>query len=215
MEADAFLTLFINQVDQVSATDSDYAELRAQRLFDCNEVVIDLVNSFDFSWLLTTGTVTVSASASSANLASDFGNISAKGGVWRTTDGEPLDFKDPDQILSLRLQPGNRPTRPEVYSIFGISAGLQQIQTETLGAACGLTYLYKKLFPTLTDAANGSFLNMPEPIQRTTIWMGMMAKKRGEDFRDNTAYKASKAYTISSDQKGKERGGQLSSFFGS
>lgn len=214
MEADAFLDDFIEQVDKVSATDGDYGSLRNERLSDLNEVCIDLVHSFDFSWLARSTTVTVSASASSAALASDFYNIGGKGGVWRTVDGEPLTYKDPDYILWLRLQPGNRPTRPEFYSIFDSSSGLQLIQTETLGAACSLTYLYRRVFPALTDAANGSFLVMPEVHQRTAVWMGMTAKKNGEDFRTNAAYIASKQSAAASDQKGKEQGGQLASFFG-
>jgi hypothetical protein len=219
MEADAFLTLFINKVDKVPATDGDYAELRDVRLADLNEVVNDFVQSYDFSFLIKTATLTVTSGTSSAELPTDFDNIGAKGGVWRTSDGEPLEYKDPDQLMAARLLPGNRPSLPEIYSFFGVSDtidGGELIQTETLGASVTLRLLYKIAPPIVSDSGTGGLAAIPEGHQRGAIWAGMVAKKRNpeSDFRNDPLYVAAKRAAISSDQKGKESGGQLASFFG-
>lgn len=224
MEADAFLTLFINKVDKVSAADADYAELRDERLMDLNEVAIDFVQSYDFSWMLSTDTLTVQAGSSEAELPSNFDNFGAKGGIWRSADGEPLEYRDPDKLMTLRLRPGNRPTLPDVYSIFEISgsiAGGEVFQTEILGADCAMTLLFKKNLPAITDTgattdAFSPLANIPEAHQRGAIWIGMMCKvkSKDQDFRNHPAYMAAKQAAIKSDQKGKEKGGQLPSCFG-
>lgn len=224
MEANAYLTLFINKVDKVSATDGDYSELRDVRLMDLNEVAIDFAHSYDFSWLLNSDTLTVSSGSSEADLPTDFDNIGAKGGVWRVSDGEPLEYMDPDKLMTLRLQPGNRPTLPEFYTFYGVSgtlAGGEVIQTEILGASCQLRILYKRNLPAITDTGDTTdafspLAAIPESHQRGAIWIGMMCKvkSKDEDFRNHPAYIAAKQAAIKSDQKGKEKGGQLPSFFG-
>lgn len=218
MEADAFLTLFINQVDKVSASDADYATLRTERLFDLIEVSIDLVQSHDFSWMLKADTVTIAASGYEVSCPSDLDNISAKGGVFRTSDGERLTYRDPDVIYGQRIEPGYRPSLPDEYSIFSIGSteGTEMLQTATLGASCQFSILYKKTLPAITDSSSGNFVYIPESHQRGVIWIGMMAKTKfkDKDFRNHPAYVAAKRAAIASDQKGKEQGGRLASFFG-
>lgn len=218
MEAAAFLDLYITQVDRVTATDADYSALRVQRLFDLNEVVIDFTQAFPYSWMLKPTTVTIAASDFQIALPADFDNISPKGGVWRTSDYEKLTYRDPDVIYGQRIDAGCRPALPDEYSIFNVGStdGAQMLQTATLSASCGFSVLYKKAIYAITDASDGAFLAIPEMHQRGVIWVGMMAKNKlkEKDFRTNPAYVAAKRAAIASDQKGKEQGGQLPSFFG-
>jgi len=218
MEADAFLTLFLAQVDQVAGADADNTALRTQRLFDLNEVAIDFVQSYDFSWMLKTGTLTIAAAGFEGTLPTDFDNIGAKGGVFRTSDGQRLTYCDPDKLYEARLDPSYRPALPDEYSFFSVTTdGYEVLQTAILGASCGFSLLYKKNLTTITDTSSGSGLNaIPESHQRGVIWAGMMAKAKDKDndFRSNPMYVAAKRSAIASNQKGKEQGGRLASFFG-
>lgn len=213
MEADAFLTKFITQVDKVTATDADYAELRSIRLDNLIEVTHDYCDAYPFPFLLKSDTLSISSGGSSANAPSDFHSVSAKGGLWDAY-GEKIEYADPDKIKARQSDSGDRPSVPDEYSIFDHSAGLQKFQFPVLSAAATVTILYRRAVPTIADSADGAFLFLPESVQRSAVWMGMKAIKEKRDFRTDPDYLAAKRRGIAAAQPGKAGTGQLSSFFG-
>jgi hypothetical protein len=218
-----FLDLFIQNVDQITPGDANYADLRVERLIMLTEVADDFWHTHDWSWSLNTATCDIDGTTGAGPVPDDFHNFGTKGGVWRQSDGEPLEYKPPDFVRAIQVNPGAIESLPDVYSLWGIDdEGFEQIQTPLLSGTVTLQLLYKKILPDLDDDTNADNLDqIPVKYQRKVLIPGLRAAARFDigdaryqQFQQDPVYMAAVQRAVRADLKGKEQTFQMPAFSG-
>lgn len=174
MTTSALIDLLLNYTDNTSSADADNSTRRTRLLQYIQETVDEIWGARE--WEFKRRSTTVSVTANSADMPSDFGEFGVQGGVWGS-DGQWWEEVNP-QVLDDMRQAGN--TADRVFAIYGqnTTSGVKKIQTLTQGSALTLTVVYFATPPTLvdaTDSTNNLFL-IPAQYHNSVVLTGARAK---------------------------------------
>ncbi len=225
MTVTTIIDQIIGRAYNAATSDADNATLRARVLEYLIEVAQDFILAYDWSWAYRRTTVTIAAAAKYASLPADFQDIGAYGGVYRSSDGKPLDYKTPSEIQALQEDPGQTTPTPDRYSIFDVNPVAapdyqDRIQTAVLSAAVTLVVHYRTTLPTLDESAGlGAISAIPARYHQTVLIPGIRALVAsslgdGQALERDGKYQQLKRKAIQQDIRGRGQSFQLQSFFG-
>lgn len=152
MTTEDLITTAMKYYDNIDATDSDYTERRQRNLFYAQAAVDEIIHAEDWTFALTTGTVTITAGGTSGDLPNDFGAFHRDHVLYRPDNREVIEV--PIQEL-LRVRAENLDSNiPTVFALYG-----DKVQTAAVPNTIALTIYYKKAPATLVDAASSDNLD--------------------------------------------------------
>lgn len=159
MTTSELITTAMKYYDNVDPTDSDYTERRERNLFYAQAAVDEIIHAEDWTFTLTSGSVSITAGASSGSLPEDFGAFHRDHVLYRA-DGLEIKEIPIQELLRIRKESldGNAPS---VFAIYG-----DTIQTAVVSTAQTLSIFYKKAPETLEDTSNEADSNLDQiPIR--------------------------------------------------
>lgn len=197
--------------EDISATDNDNATRRARLLQYMQEVVDEVWNFKEWAFK-TVGatTVTIAASASSADLPADFQELGQMGGVW-DSQGARMQEISINELEEFKLNGASNLPYGNVFAIYGFnttSSKLKlQVPVQSQAITCSVSY--QKVPPTLSDTTGtttNGLNSIPVSYHNTVILAGTVAKAKAStgDARDwESKYRNGLAYMVARERNKK------------
>ncbi len=193
MDTQTLISNILNFYDQVSSSDGDNTNRRARLLQFSQEAFDEVWNYEDWPFTYTTGTVTVSAAASSADLPADFMEFGTMGGIWDNASFDQLAEWTPVQAYG-RVVSGQAGDNLRAVASFGTNASTGRMTINLpgpAGSAMTLKLLYRKLPPTLVDTTSTSSNLWQIPAAyHNTVLIPRVASKTRTSHGDGVDYMA-------------------------
>lgn len=220
MDVDVFIDQIVGHVDNLSTTDGDIADLRAEILENLIEVVSYVQGRRPLEARRTTATITTASGV--GELGAGFEQFGVGGGVWLSSNGQPLDYVEPNVIIQQRLQ-GRLTDAPTEYSMFGINTSDFVHQIQVASGTVSLFVSYIQGLPTLDETTNTAQLNViPARWHQSVLIPGVRAMRQFDKgdgraaphFSEDPGFKAGLKQMLIAERGGHETERRLPSFWG-
>jgi hypothetical protein len=159
MTTDALVDAIMDDVLEVSSSDSTYTAQRARVLRIAQGALQNIWHADEWEFReVTAATMTLTVSTYSAVTPSDFHSLGSNGSLWIQNDYE-LQKADPKWINRLRKQKGTTTGRPQHFAISGQDSSTKRptILFDSISdATLTLEIDYLSKCPTLVDAADST-----------------------------------------------------------
>lgn len=120
MDASQIITQVLAYTDNISPTDTDYADRRIRVTNLLQELFEEVVTASEWTWRRKTAQLTVLATTGFIAVPSDFGQLGNYGGIHlvESFTGSPLDHETEHVVRSARAR-NYQTSSPSYFAIFG------------------------------------------------------------------------------------------------